>query len=566
MQSTLFDTHGAPLVLRPYQRAAVDAVYHYLRTRDENPCVVIPTGGGKTPVIGSICRDAVTEWGGRVLILAHVKELLEQAADNLKRVCPRVGVGVYSAGLGRKERRQPVTIAGIQSIYKMAYDLEPFDLVLVDEAHLIAPEGDGMYRQFLAEAKTVNPRLRIVGFTATPFRMKSGLICTPDGFLNQICYEVGVRELIVDGFLSPLVTKGGRVKIDTSALHVRGGEFVAEEVDALVDRDDVVVPACAEIIEDTRDRNSVLAFTSSVKHGKHVCQVLCAMGGDARFISGDSTLAEREQAVRDFREGRLKYLVNVNVFTTGFDAPNVDCVALLRPTNSPGLYYQMVGRGFRLHPGKRDCLIKDFGGNVLLHGPVDKITVKEVSKGGPGEAPAKECPDCHSLIAAGYAVCPDCGHEFPPTDRKGHDRKATDAGILSGQVSDAKYPVSRVMYSEHVKRSDMDGPRSMRVDYVVDNGTQYGTTFSEWICFEHDGYARRKAEAWWRMRSPDPIPDLAYKAVDSCESGGVAECLEITVRTTAGAEFPDRIVDYVLGEKPLPLEASGGLSDDDIPF
>ena len=174
------------LTLRPYQHEAVAAVYQHLRERDDNPCVVIPTGGGKTPVMATICRDAVVTWGGRVLIVAHVKELLEQSADKLRVVCPEVKFGIYSAGLKRRDTQAPVIVAGIQSIYKRACELGPIDLILVDEAHMIPPEGEGMYQQFLAEAKVVNPNLRVIGLTATPYRLKSGLICTPDHFLNEV--------------------------------------------------------------------------------------------------------------------------------------------------------------------------------------------------------------------------------------------------------------------------------------------------------------------------------------------------------------------------------------------
>ncbi|HEX8875511.1 MAG TPA: DEAD/DEAH box helicase family protein, partial [Phycisphaerales bacterium] len=195
--------------LRPYQSEAIAAVYEHLRTRDDNPCVVIPTGGGKTPVIATICRDAVGQWGGRVVLLAHVKELLEQAADKLRVIAPDVPMGIYSAGLKRKDLGYAVTVAGIQSIWKKACDLGPVDLIIVDEAHMVPAEDDGMYRQFIADAKVVNPNVRIIGLTATPYRLKSGAICAPENILNHVCYEVGVRELIVQGFLSPLKTKAG---------------------------------------------------------------------------------------------------------------------------------------------------------------------------------------------------------------------------------------------------------------------------------------------------------------------------------------------------------------------
>src|SRR5262245_9841852 len=178
--------------LRPYQREANDAVYHHLRQYDDNPCIVIPTGGGKTPVLATICRDAVQLWNGRVLILAHVKELLEQAVEKLKAVAPDLPVGVYSAGLKRRDLDYAVTVAGIQSVHKKACDLGPVDLIAVDECHLIPEDGEGMYRSFLADARVINPKVRIIGLTATPFRMSSGAICKPDNIINEVCFEIGV--------------------------------------------------------------------------------------------------------------------------------------------------------------------------------------------------------------------------------------------------------------------------------------------------------------------------------------------------------------------------------------
>ena len=282
------------LTLRPYQREAVEAVYRHLRERDDNPCVVIPTGGGKTPVMATVCDDAVTRWNGRVLVLAHVKELIEQTAGTLDRMAPHLHVGLYSAGLGRRDTEHPCLVAGIQSVYKRAAELEAFDLVIIDEAHMIPPEGDGMYQTFLADAKVVNPNVRVIGLTATPFRMTSGMICRPDHFLNHVCYEVGVKELIVGGYLAPLRTKAGVVKADTSGLHVRGGEFVAGEVEDLMDSGDLVRSACAEIVELTRERQSVLIFASGIRHGQHVVEILHREHGlECGFVTGDTPTAER---------------------------------------------------------------------------------------------------------------------------------------------------------------------------------------------------------------------------------------------------------------------------------
>ena len=553
------------IVLRPYQEAAKLSVYNHLRQRDDNPCVVIPTAGGKTPIIASICKDAVGLWGGRVLILSHVKELLEQTADKLKLVCPEVPFGVYSAGLRRRDTAHPVIVAGIQSVYKKACELGCVDLIVVDEAHLIAPDGEGMYRSFLAEAKIVNPEVRVIGLTATPFRLKSGMICAPENILNAVCFETGVRELIRDGFLCPLVTKAGRQKADTSQLPVRGGEFVAGDVEDLMDQDRLVQSACAEIVTLAFDRRSCLIFAAGITHGQHVARVLQEMSGqEVGFVCGDTPTGERDELLRRFRNGDLRYLANVNVLTTGFDAPNVDCVALLRPTMSPGLFYQMCGRGFRLHPGKANCLVLDFGGNVLRHGPVDRITIRESASNSNGEAPAKECPQCRVLIAAGYAACPSCGYRFPPPEREKHDATASEAGILSGQVTDLEYDVRDITYSVHKKRgAPEDAPRTFRVDYRL--GLNHWQ--SEFICVEHEGYARQKAVAWWRRRSPDPVPDTAAHAVEIAEGGGLADTKKITVRSIAGEKY-DCVVGYELGPIPEPVPA-GEFADgdlDDIPF
>ncbi len=558
------------MVLRPYQREAVDAVYEFLRTRDDNPCIVIPTAGGKTPVMATICRDAVQRWGGRVLILAHVRELLEQAAEKLHVVAPDLPVGMYSAGLKRRDLGYAITIAGIQSVYERAADAGAVDLVIVDECHLIPEDGEGMYRTFLADMKQINPLARVIGLTATPFRMKSGSICSPENILNAVCFEVGVRELIVQGYLCPLRTKAGSLKPDTDQLHVRGGEYVAGEVEQLMDDDNLVLSACREIVQHTADRKSVLIFASGVKHGLHVAEVLRTRHKiECGFVCGETLPFERDETLRRFRAGELKYLCNVNILTTGFDAPNIDCVALIRPTLSPGLYYQMVGRGFRLHAGKTDCLVLDFGGNVLRHGPVDQLRVNGSGPDRTRPAPAKECPQCHEIIAAGYAQCPACGHVFPPPERRTHDGMATSEGILSDHASRTEYEVEETFYAVHVKRdAPPDAPRTMRVDYRIG----FNHYVSEWVCFEHDGYARQKAVQWWRARSNEPVPDTIEQAVELADMGALAPTLAITVMHKPGDKY-DRIVGYRLGEKPARPESSEDLpeyappvEESEIPF
>lgn len=546
------------MILRDYQQKAVEATYTHLRERDDNPCIVIPTAGGKTPVLATICKDAVTRWSGRVLILTHVKELLEQAVEKLQAICPEVPVGVYSAGLKRKDTKESVIVAGIQSAYKHACDLDAFDLVIVDEAHLIPPEGDGMYQTLLKEAKIINPNLRVIGLTATPYRMKTGMICGPDNILNHICYEISVNELIKQNYLSPLISKASRTKVDTSSLHVRYGEFISSETENLMDQDELVRTACSEITRYGKDRKSCLIFAAGIKHGRHIAEVLKKeYGATVETVFGDTLPGFREKTIEEFREGRLKYLVNVNVLTTGFDAPNIDCITLLRPTLSPGLYYQMVGRGFRIHPGKENCLILDFGGNILRHGPVDEIFVYEPGVKKPGKPPVKECPDCHSVIAAGYLRCPDCAHEFPPPEKMQHEAEATEAPILSTEVSVNDYPVQEVLYHIHAKHgADPEHPKTMKVEYRVG----FNEYYREWICLEHSGYARKNAEAWWRQRSRAPMPETVKEAVYLAKEGALASPYSITVRKISNEKYAN-IIRYELGEIPE-LEETEGIGEE----
>lgn len=540
-------------MLRQYQLDAVNAVYNHLRTRTDNPLVVIPTGGGKTHVIKKIVEDAVDQWNGRVLILAHVKELLRQAAEKLDRP----DVGIYSAGLKSRDTDSKILIAGIQSVYQKACELGPFNLILVDEAHLIPLEGDGMYQQFLKDARVVNPGVRVVGLTATPYRMKEGTIADPDHFLNHVCYEASIQELITLGYLCPVRSKAGKKKPDTDSLHVRGGEYIASEVADLMDTDTLVDAAVTEILDLTKDRHSVLVFAASVKHAMHLQTLL----PDAGLVVGETAAGERDEQIEEFKRGERKFLVSVNVLSVGFDAPNVDAIALLRPTLSPGLYYQQVGRGLRLHPTKIDCLVLDFAGNIRRHGPIDALQSRPIRGGGSGEgtpAPTKECIQCREVILAAYARCPACGHEFTD-DKPKHDATADDGAILSSQQPPEVWIVKDVFYCVHTKKdADEFAPKTLRVDYLCGIGVK----ISEWVCVEHEGFAREKAVAWWAQHSNDPFPQSAQHAVDIAQAGGVARPEEITV--IREGKWP-RVSERKLGPKP---EAVGveHLDMDEVPF
>lgn len=540
-------TESPAFELRWYQRESVDAFYDHVRTRTDNPCIVLPTGSGKTPVIAQIATDCISLWNRRVLILAHVKELLEQSYETLRRFAPQLNVGMYSAGLNRRESRASVIVAGIQSVYKLAGELGPFDLAIIDEAHLIPPDGEGRYRSFLADAKLVNPKLRLLGLTATPYRLGTGRICAPEHLLNHVCYEAPIGRLMEDGFLCRLVPKCSRRSVDMSAARINGGEYVPSSVEAILDGE--LGRVVADMVGRCESRKSILVFCAGVANGKRVAQLLAEHNEAVAEIYGDTFDGIRTASINDFRAGSVRWLVNVNVLTTGFDATNVDAVVHLRPTCSPGLWYQMNGRGLRIDEKKTDCLVLDYVGNLKRHGPIDQI---DPMKSSGGVTPMQTCPECDAFILAAFCDCPQCNHHIRdasvPFSSVEYSLEPEVAPVVT--VEPIEYDVRRTEYSVHQKKGAAENsPRSMRVSYEIG----WNRFVSEWVCFEHEGYAAEKAAAWWRQRSPDPIPQSAEHAVDAANNGGLCETLKITVNHQDKSGF-DRIVKYKLGPCPEPMD------------
>ena len=507
------------LSLRPYQQAAVAAIYNYFAEKDGHPLVVIPTAGGKSIVLASFIQGVLQQWPDqRILVVTHVRELIAQNHAEMMGLWPEVPAGIYSAGLGRRDIEARVLFAGIQSIHRRAYDVQQCDLVLIDEAHLIPRASDTMYRRFLDTLSRINPKLKVIGFTATPYRLDSGLLHEGEGrMFTDIAYEVSIRDLIDHGYLCPLISKATDLTLDVGGVGSRGGEFIPGQLQAAVDRESITRAAIDEILAYGEGRRSWLAFCSGVEHATHVAEALRERGVSCATIFGDTPAVERDRIVAAFKRGEIRALASMGVLTTGFNAPAVDLIAMLRPTKSAGLYVQMAGRGTRLAPGKENCLVLDFAGNVARHGPIDAVRPQKPGEG-EGPAPSKVCPDCDSILAAAVRQCPDCGHQFPPPEFKVASTASTLA-ILSN-VRSQWVEVTEVTYSRHDKPGK---PPSLRADY-------FGgfVRHSEWVCFEHTGYARQKAVAWWQARSAEPVPATVAAALG--KTGNLSTPTAIFVR------------------------------------
>ena len=533
------------LTLRPYQKAAIAAIYEYYENKSGNCCIVIPTAGGKSLVMAAFIEGVLKSWPDqRILIVTHVRELIAQNHAEMIGLWPAAPAGIYSAGLGKREAQARVLFAGIQSIHRRAKEIGHTDLVLIDEAHLIPGNSSTMYRRFLDALSAINPALKVIGLTATPFRTDSGMLHEGKSALfTDIAFEAPVRELIDQGYLSPLVSKQPATQLDVSKVGTRAGDFIARDLAVAVDQDAITRAAVAEIIDYGKDRKSWLAFCSGVDHARHVAEEFRRRGITCRTIFGDTPKDERDAIIAAFKRGEIRALASMGVLTTGFNAPGVDLIALLRPTKSAGLYVQMVGRGTRLAPGKDNCLILDFAGNVRRHGPIDLVRPKRPGEAGGGDAPTKVCPMCDSIVALSSTECPDCGYEFPAREVKIAPTAAA-LPVLSPKAPQW-LPVHGVSYSRHDK---LGGRPSLKVTYS--SGL---TSYSEWVCIEHQGYARQKAADWWRKRAPGlPVPLSVDEAI--LQAGELTRPSSISVRPS-GRYFEISSYRFNSCAKPTPASA-----------
>lgn len=537
--------------LRWYQHEAVNAVWSYLRGQPGNPLVVAPTGSGKSLIIARLAEEATTRWGGRVIIVAHRKELLEQNVEKVQKLLPNADIGIYSAGLQSRQTEAAIVVAGIQSVYDGAHKFGKRDLCIIDESHLVPHSGEGMYRSFLADLRTSNPHMRVVGLTATPFRLESGPLCRPNGIFQRVCYSVPIQPLIEQGHLTNLTTRAACATVDTSKLAIRNGEFVTADMQNLFSNMDAIGLACIEIVNKTRDRKSVLIFCSSVAHAEIVARQVSQLAGEpCGVVTGETLPLERASLLESFRNRELRYLCNVDVLTTGFDAPCIDAIAILRATMSAGLFAQICGRGFRIYPGKTDCLVLDFGENIRRHGPIDAIDYGRCKNTGSvvGEAPTKTCPNCDEQVLLSASEC-ECGYLFPARDLKHNGNADDESEILSKPQT---WIVEEVGYSRHEKKKDPNAIPSMRVIYTCvpddsEGGNLTHEHISEWVCLEHTGFAYGKARKWWEARTTADMPLTVDEAVDLAKRGALAWPHKIT---TIKEGHWWRILKTELGDKP----------------
>jgi len=471
-------------MLRDYQQRAIDQLYDWMRTNSGHPCLVLPTGSGKSHIVAALCKDALQNWPEtQILMLTHVKELIEQNAEKMRLHWLNAPLGIYSAGLGSK-RLDAITFAGIQSVRNKSELIGHVDLVIIDECHLVSHKQEGGYRTLIDELTQINPTLRVIGLTASPYRLGHGLITDAPALFDGLIEPTSIEELIYKGHLAPLHSKITTAKISADGVHKRGGEYIESELQAAVNKKEINGPVADEIIEQAGDRKSWLIFCVGVDHSYNIRNELRARGIAAETITGKTPKVERAEIIAAFKAGEVTALTNANVLTTGFDHPDTDLIAFLRPTMSPSLYVQMAGRGMRPKSHIDHCKVLDFAGVVQTHGPITNIDPGRKA-GENGEAPVRVCPECDSLVHISAKVCDCCGYVFPPPKPKPVTLYGQDIMGMDGEEMN----VSNVQWRIHTSQSS--GKQMLKATY-------YGEALSdpmihEYFTILHEGYAGQKA-------------------------------------------------------------------------
>lgn len=472
--------------LRDYQERSIAQTFKALSETEGNPCLVLPTGAGKGVIIAELCRRIVQQAPEmRLLMLTHVKELIAQNAEKLRTLWPGAPMGIYSSALRKRELGEPITFAGIQSVRTRADEIGHIDLIVIDECHLVGHRDEGGYRTLIKSLTGINPRLRVLGLTATPWRLGHGLITERGAFFSELVEPVTVEELIHKGFLSTLRSKHPSTQLDTAGVKRRGGEFIESELAKTVDTEDQNQAVVLETIDRAEGRNHLLVFCVGVEHAEHVAAAFEANGVTSSVLTGADSKVQRERKIADFKAGKIRALCNVNVLTTGFDFPEIDCLVMLRPTLSPVLYVQMIGRGMRLKELAENCLVLDFAGLVSTHGPITAVQPpKKKGSAKEGEAPVRMCPECHELLHMSCMVCV-CGYEFPPPEKAPPKLHNDDIMGIEGQEME----VQEWEWRKHTSGST--GKEMLRVSY-------YGVNLSdpqvdEYLTVTHEGRAGQYA-------------------------------------------------------------------------
>lgn len=497
--------------LRDYQERTLNELYDWLqRHPDGNPVVDACVGAGKSIIIAEFCRRAIEQYPQtRIVMCVASKELCQQNLEKLRAIWPEAPVGICSASLGHKDTESQIIFATIGSIARIAHKLGTVNLLIIDECHNVNPDNAGMYRNFINDLKEFgSPYLCTIGFTGTPFRGDGVWLWQgKDPLFAGTATRVSMDELLEKGYLAPLVVDRGTPEtIDSSNIKVAGGDYVVKELEEAVIDPAIIKATVDDMFIRGSERNKWLIFCVTIAHAEAVLEeVKSILNLNAQIVTSKTGMKERASILEQFKlphdhPDAVNCLVNVACLTTGFDAPETDLIALLRPTKSPVLYVQIAGRGMRIADGKQDCLWLDYTSTTRDLGPVNLIKGrnKMIVNSDQG-APFKYCPECGNPNPIHVEECVECGAIIPTQSNDPHGFKAGQALPLHGFQAPAQewFDVTQIGYYKHAGKNGK--PPTLRIDYFY---SELEEPISEWKCFEHDGFALRMGCQWWSDHMP----------------------------------------------------------------
>ena len=551
------------MTLRPYQLEIHDAAIDFLCEKTGNGIICSPGGTGKTLTMNAIIRTLVTQWpGSRIMSLVHDATVIDQNVNSMLRYWDKAPLGVYSAGLKQRDTLQPILYAGIQSVAKRFAEFGFVNLLIVDECDMVSPKDNALYQKFLTGLRLVNPKLRVIGLTATPFRLGIGHLTEMDMWDEVIIdFTQGEKFMwfVENGFLSPLVNKKAAKEIDITNISMRMGDFDEKEMQAAADTDELNKAVVDEMVRYGSDRNHWLLFAAGIQHGTKLTKLLNARGVPSIMLTGADSRDERDAAESAFRRGEYRCLVTFGLYGRGYDFPKLDLIGVARATQSTAWWLQAIKRGTRVAEGKRDCVVLDFASNTRRLGPVNfPIIPAPRRKGGgmAGDAPVKICGVCQSYVPIQTRICPDCQTEFviKPTIQK----FATSDEIMV-KVKETSLPQIedfRVLGIKYQACTSKKQTYYMRVTYSV--GT---SRFSEYLFFDSSNlFIRKKLHLWWTHRGGLlPLPCSVDEAVERAAS-------ELAIPSIIRVDVANKYPEVIGADFDPDAVLSDELEDDYVPY
>lgn len=532
-------------VPRDYQEWGNTALWNHIHDPETwngdkvlNPLIVNATGLGKSLSIAMIVRMLLHYYPDtRIIQPTHVKELVESNFNELINFWPLAPAGIYSAGLGQRDTRAQVTFCSIQSVANRPATFGHIDFVIIDEAHTLSDNETASYSKFIAALREVNPRIMVIGFTATPFRMTSGMLTDGDNF-DKIVYDVGSGESFVwaveHGYLIRPVPKNPGFELDSDAIGIQAGDFKSKEASEAMHDQGILERAVKMSIEMGADRRAWLTFCQSIEDAELVADMFTHFGYPHEAVHSKRT--DRDDIIEKFKRGELRGVTNRDILTTGFNHPGIDLINVLRLTRSPGLWVQMIGRGTRplWTPGydistlegrlesiaaspKQSCLVLDYCGNTRRLGPINYPNLPTRRGSGGGGDMSRECPECHTWNHLSRMTCEECGYEFPPPERI--EDKYSDMDLVIASLPKPK-PIVKTIETVHEMVCEYNHGREGKRDTLKVRYRCGLMTVNDWICFEHpEGtWPRDKAKRWWKQHGGlGEVPSTVEEALDKSD-------------------------------------------------